>query len=103
LGECESAAALILTSGTKGKRYCFPLGEMMIHSPFGEDICGDWEKVKSQSKSIKNAHEKAINILCAATGKKRKTIENDMKKEPYMSAEEAVKYGLVDHIFTGKF
>jgi len=97
IGIAASAAAVLLASGTKGKRFCLPNSEVMIHQVMGgaEGQASDIEIVARHILKIK---ERLNNILAKTTGKTAAEIEKDSDRDYYMSAEEAKKYGVVDAI-----
>jgi ATP-dependent Clp protease protease subunit len=97
LGTCASMGALILSSGTKGKRIVLPDTRVMIHQVLG-GASGQATEVEIQTKEILRLKKRTNEILAANTGKTLKTIEKDTDRDNFMSAEEAVKYGIVDGI-----
>jgi ATP-dependent Clp protease protease subunit len=97
LGQAASMAAVLLAGGTKGKRMAFPNARMMIHQPLGgaEGQASDMEiQVKEMSRIKKRLNE----MLVHHTGQPLKVIERDTDRDFYLTAEEAVQYGLVDQI-----
>ena len=97
VGIAASAAAVLLASGTKGKRYCLPNSEVMIHQVMGGTE-GQASDIAIAAKHILRTKENLNKILAASTGKTVAQIEKDSDRDYYMSADEAKKYGLVDHI-----
>ena len=97
LGMAASMGAFLLSSGTKGKRYCLPNSEVMIHQPLG-GASGQATEIKIAAEHILKIKEKLNNILASNTGKEIKTIENDTERDNYLSSEEALQYGLIDQI-----
>ena len=99
IGIAASAAAVLLSSGQKGKRFCLPNSEVMIHQVMGgaEGQASDIEIVARHILKIK---EKLNNILAKNTGKSPAQIEKDSDRDYYMTADEAKKYGVVDAILT---
>ena len=97
LGTCASMGALILSSGTKGKRIVLPDTRVMIHQVLG-GASGQATEVEIHTKEILRLKKRTNEILAANTGKTLKTIEKDTDRDNFMSAEEAVKYGIVDGI-----
>lgn len=97
LGIAASMAALILSSGTKGKRLILPNADVMIHQVFGksEGQASDIEIATHRILSLKNRLNK---ILSKNTGKSLKTIEKDTDRDNYLSASESIQYGIVDKI-----
>ena len=98
-GMSASMGAVILTSGTKGKRYVLPHGEVMIHQPLG-GTQGQATDIVLTAEHIKNTRKTINSILAEATGRDCDEIERDTERDNYMSAQEAVDYGLVDAIIT---
>lgn len=98
-GMSASMGAVILTSGTKGKRYVLPHGEVMIHQPLG-GTQGQATDIVLTAEHIKNTRKAINRILAEATGRDCDEIERDTERDNYMSAQEAVDYGLVDAIIT---
>ena len=97
LGMAASMGAFLLSSGTKGKRYCLPNSEVMIHQPLG-GASGQATEIKIAAEHILKIKEKLNNILASNTNKDIKTIENDTERDNYLSSEEALQYGLIDQI-----
>lgn len=97
VGMAASMGAVLLSSGAKGKRYALPNSEIMIHQPLG-GISGQASDMIIHADWIKRTKEKLNNILSKNTGKKLSVIEKDTDRDNFMSAEEAVKYGLVDQV-----
>lgn len=98
-GMSASMGAVILTSGTKGKRYVLPHGEVMIHQPLG-GTQGQATDIVLTAEHIKNTRKTINHILAEATGRDCDEIERDTERDNYMTAQEAVDYGLVDAIIT---
>ncbi len=97
IGMAASMGAFILSSGSKGKRYCLPNSEVMIHQPLG-GAQGQATEIKIVAEHILRIKNHLNNILSINTGKDIKTIENDTERDNYLTAEEALKYGLIDKI-----
>lgn len=97
IGLAASAAAVILSSGAKGKRFCLPNSEVMIHQVMG-GAEGQASDIEIVAKHILKTKAKLNDILAKNTGKKATEIEKDSDRDNYMSAEEAKKYGLIDAI-----
>ena len=98
IGMAASMAAVLLSSGTKGKRICLPHSEVMIHQPLG-GAQGQQSDIEIQAKHILKTRELLNQILSENTGKDIKTLQKDTDRDNYMDAKTAVKYGLVDKIF----
>lgn len=99
VGSCSSMASLICTSGTKGKRYILEHGRMMIHS-VSSGIAGTINHIKRQYDEASALNDILATILSHTTGKQKSKILKDIENDYFMSAKEAVDYGLVDKILT---
>ncbi|MDD4351322.1 MAG: ATP-dependent Clp endopeptidase proteolytic subunit ClpP [Clostridia bacterium] len=99
IGIAASMAALLLSSGAKGKRVVLPHGEVMIHQPLG-GAQGQASDIQIQAQHIQSIKSTLNEILAENTGKDIKKIEVDTDRDNYMSAKQALEYGLVDKIFT---
>jgi len=101
VGQAASMGAVLLAAGTKGKRFALPNSRIMIHQPLGGSQ-GQATDIEIQTKEILRMKKRLNEILADHTGKPMKTIEKDTDRDFFMSAEEAVKYGLVDEVVTKK-
>ncbi len=97
VGIAASAAAVLLSSGAKGKRFCLPNSEVMIHQVMG-GAEGQASDIAIVAKHILRTKENLNKILSKNTGKPITQVEKDSDRDYYMSAEEAKKYGIVDEI-----
>lgn len=97
IGMCASAAAILLSSGAKGKRNILPNAEVMIHQVLGGTE-GQATDIDIHARHILKTRDRLNKILAKNTGQKLAKIETDTERDYFMSAEEAVKYGLVDKI-----
>jgi ATP-dependent Clp protease protease subunit len=97
VGMAASAAALLLSSGKKGKRFSLPNSEIMIHQPMG-GAQGQATDIEITAKQIVKLKAKLNKIMSENTGKSIIQIEKDADRDYYMSAEEAKKYGIVDKV-----
>ena len=95
LGLAASMGAFLLSSGKKGKRYCLPNSEVMIHQPLG-GATGQATEIKIAAEHILKIKDKVNQILADNTNKDIKTIENDTERDNYLSAYEALDYGIID-------
>ena len=98
IGMAASMAAFLLSSGKKGKRYALPSSEIMIHQPLG-GAQGQASDIKIQAEHILALKKKLNSVLAANTGKPVEQIENDTDRDNYLTAEDALNYGLIDKIF----
>ena len=101
VGMAASAAAVLLSSGQKGKRYILPNAEVMIHQVMG-GMEGQASDIEIHAKHILKTKENLNKILGKNTGKSAEQIEKDSDRDRYMSTDEAKKYGIVDEIYTSK-
>jgi ATP-dependent Clp protease protease subunit len=101
VGQAASMGAVLLTAGTKGKRFALPNSRIMIHQPLG-GAQGQATDIEIQTKEILRMKKRLNEILAEHTGKPIKTIEKDTDRDFFMSAEEAVKYGLIDEVVVKK-
>ena len=97
IGMAASMGAFLLSSGTKGKRFALPNSEIMIHQPLG-GARGQATDIKIQADLILRTRERLNRILASNTGKSIDEIARDTERDNYMTAEEALSYGLVDKI-----
>jgi len=97
IGIAASAGSLLLTSGTKGKRYVLPNSEVMIHQPLG-GAQGQASDIAIVATHILKTRDKLNHILAEKTGQPLKKIEQDTDRDNFLTAKEAVEYGLVDKI-----
>ncbi|MCR5725377.1 MAG: ATP-dependent Clp endopeptidase proteolytic subunit ClpP [Treponema sp.] len=97
LGQAASMGAILLSGGTKGKRYALPSSRVMIHQPWG-GVQGQESDIAIQAKEILRLKKLSIDYFALATGKTAEQVAKDMERDFYMSAEEALAYGIVDHV-----
>ena len=97
LGQAASIAALILTSGAEGKRMVLPSSRVLIHQPWG-GVSGQARDIGIQSREIIRLKKMTIDYFAKHTGKSIEQIASDMERDLYMSAEDAVEYGIADSI-----
>ncbi len=98
IGLAASMGAFLLSSGTKGKRFALPNSEIMIHQPLG-GTQGQASDIEIQARHMQKIKQKINRILSENTSQPLEKIEKDTDRDFYMSADEAVNYGLVDKIF----
>lgn len=99
MGICASMGAVLLAGGAKDKRFVLPHAEVMIHQPLG-GTQGQASDIILHANHIVKTRDTLNNILAKHTGQNIKTIEKDTDRDNFMSAAEAVKYGLVDKIIS---
>ncbi|HVT83906.1 MAG TPA: ATP-dependent Clp protease proteolytic subunit [Chitinophagaceae bacterium] len=99
MGLAASMGSILLSGGAKGKRYIYPHGEVMIHQPsLGGHIQGVSADLEIQAKQTKRVKEIGAKILADNCGKTTQQIMKDFDRDYWMDAQEAVEYGIVDHI-----
>lgn len=98
VGSCFSMGALLLGAGTKGKRFILPHGKVMLHQPSG-GATGQSSDIQIHAKEIIKTKRELNLILAECTGKTDEQVERDTDRDLYMTAEEAVAYGIVDEVF----
>ena len=99
IGMAASMGAFLLAGGAKGKRFALPNAEIMIHQPSG-GAKGQATEIQIAAENILKTKKKLNEILAANTGKSYEQIAADTERDNYMSAQEAVEYGLIDSIIT---
>ena len=97
VGMAASMGAFLLSSGTKGKRFALPNSEVMIHQPLG-GAQGQATEIKIAAERILKLKDKLNHMLSKNTGKSLTVIEKDTERDYFLSADEALKYGLIDKI-----
>jgi len=99
VGQATSMGALLLSAGTKGKRYALPHARIMIHQPWG-GVEGAAADISIQAKEILCLRSRLEEILAKHTGQPLERIQKDTDRDYFMSAEEAKEYGIVDEVIT---
>ncbi|MBQ7476259.1 MAG: ATP-dependent Clp endopeptidase proteolytic subunit ClpP [Selenomonadaceae bacterium] len=99
IGQAASMGSLLLTAGTKGKRFSLPLARIMIHQPLG-GAHGQSTDIQIQAREILRLREVGNDILCKHTGQPREKIVADTERDNFMSAQDAKEYGLIDDVVT---
>ena len=99
IGMAASMGAFLLSSGAKGKRFALPNSEIMIHQPLG-GARGQASDIKIHADHILRIREKLNRLLSEQTGQTYETICNDTERDNYMTADQAMAYGLVDKVIT---
>ncbi len=99
IGSCASMAAVLLTAGEKGKRYALPHASVMIHQPLG-GAQGQATDIAIHAKEIIRLRSELNGIIAAHSGQTLKTVMKDTERDNFMTADAALKYGLIDKILT---
>jgi len=101
IGMAASMGAFLLAAGAKGKRFVLPNSEVMIHQPLG-GAQGQASDVKIRAERLLKTRERLNELLSDLTGQELEKIEKDTERDNFMTAEEAVNYGLVDEVITSR-
>ena len=101
VGLAASMGSLLLCAGAKGKRWCLPSAEVMIHQPLG-GARGQASDIILAAEHIRKTRERLNKILSERTGQTLAKIEKDVDRDNFMNAEEALAYGLIDRIITSR-
>lgn len=101
VGQAASMAAVLLAAGTPGRRFALPNSRIMIHQPLG-GAQGQATDIEIQTREILRLKKRLNEILAQHTGRTFKSIEKDTDRDRFMSADEAVKYGLIDEVVNAK-
>ncbi|NLX13071.1 MAG: ATP-dependent Clp protease proteolytic subunit [Phycisphaerales bacterium] len=99
IGQAASGAAIILAAGTHGQRYALPNAKIMLHQPYG-GITGQAEDIRIQAEEVLKDKKLLNSILAKHTGQDSEKITREIERDRYMSAAEALAYGLVDEILS---
>ena len=99
IGQAASMGAFLLSSGQKGKRYALPHARIMIHQPLG-GAQGQATDIQIQAEEILRMKKELNTILAKNTGQTVKSLEKDTDRDNFMSAQEAMKYGMIDEVLT---
>ena len=97
IGSCASMAAVLLTSGAKGKRFALPHSNIMIHQPLG-GVQGQATEIEIHAREILRLRKELNTILSKHSGQPLDVIAHDTERDNFMTAEAALKYGLIDKI-----
>jgi ATP-dependent Clp protease protease subunit len=100
-GLAASMGSFLLAAGEKGKRYCLPNSRVMIHQPSG-GFSGQASDIEIHAKEVLYLKKRLNEMLARHTGQPIETIERDSDRDRFMSAEDAVKYGLIDRVLTSR-
>lgn len=101
VGQAASMGALLLTAGAKGKRFCLPNSRVMIHQPLG-GFRGQASDIEIHAKEILYLKQRLNEIMAHHSGQSVDTVSKDTDRDNFLSAEQAVKYGLVDKVLTSR-
>lgn len=101
IGQAASMGSFLLAAGAKGKRYCLPNSRVMIHQPLG-GFQGQASDIEIHAKEILYIRERLNGMLAKHTGQPVKQIAKDTDRDNFMSAEDAVEYGIVDKVLTSR-
>jgi ATP-dependent Clp protease protease subunit len=101
IGQAASMGSFLLTAGAKGKRYCLPNSRVMIHQPLG-GFQGQASDIEIHAKEILYLKARLNQMLAKHSGQSIEVIDRDTDRDNFMSAEEAVNYGLVDKVLTSR-
>jgi ATP-dependent Clp protease, protease subunit len=101
IGQAASMGSLLLAAGAKNKRFCLPNARVMIHQPMG-GFQGQASDIEIHAKEILFLKGKLNEIMARHTGQKIETVEKDTDRDNFLSAEQAVAYGLVDKVLAGR-
>ncbi len=99
IGQAASMGAFLLSSGAKGKRYALPHARVMIHQPLG-GAQGQATDIQIQAKEIQRMKDELNGILASQTGQPLEKLQADTERDFFMSAKEAMEYGLIDKVLT---
>jgi ATP-dependent Clp protease, proteolytic subunit ClpP len=91
--------AVLLTAGTKGKRYALPHARIMIHQPLG-GVQGQASEIEIHAREILRMREELNGILASRSGQDIEVVARDTDRDNFMSAQDAVEYGLIDEVLT---
>jgi ATP-dependent Clp protease protease subunit len=97
IGQAASGAAIILMAGTKGKRFILPNAKVMLHQPYG-GITGQAEDIRIQAEEVLRDKARLNSIISKCTGKPVEQVAVDTERDRFMTAQEALGYGIVDEI-----
>jgi ATP-dependent Clp protease, protease subunit len=100
VGQAASMAAVLLASGTKGKRYSLPYSRVLIHQPHATGLGGQAADIDIHAREILRTREILNNILAEATGQSRDKIERDVDRDYIMDARQAMEYGMIDRVIS---
>ncbi|MBN1124640.1 MAG: ATP-dependent Clp protease proteolytic subunit [Sedimentisphaerales bacterium] len=97
IGRAQSGAAVVLAAGTKGKRFALPHAKIMLHQPWG-GVTGQAEDIRIQAEEIIKARKMMNDVLSRHTGTDIEKLERETERDKFMTAREALEYGLIDEV-----
>lgn len=100
IGQAASAAAVLLAAGTKGKRLALPNSKILIHQPYTETGRGDLIDLEIQAAEILRIRTTMEQMLARHTGKNEEDVRADVERDKYLTAQEALEYGIVDNVLS---
>jgi len=101
VGMAASMASILLMAGAKGKRFALPHSEVMIHQPLG-GFAGQASDVAIRAKNLLQAREDMYDVIVKHTGQKREKVAADTDRDNFMTAAQALSYGIIDKVMTGR-
>lgn len=101
MGQAASMGAFLLAGGSKGKRFALPSSRVMIHQPWG-GVEGQESDIAIQAKEICRLKQLTIKHFAEHTGKSEEEVASDMERDYFMTAEDALKYGIIDKVMEGR-
>ena len=99
VGSAASMGAVLLTAGAKGKRFALPHARVMIHQPLG-GVQGQASEIEIHAREILRMREELNGILASRSGQDIEVVARDTDRDNFMSAQDAVEYGLIDEVLT---
>ena len=100
IGQAASAAAVLLAAGTKGKRMALPNSKILIHQPYTETGRGDLIDLEIQAAEILRIRTTMEQMLSRHTGKSEEDVRQDVERDKYLTAQEALEYGIIDNVLS---
>ena len=101
LGQAASAAAVLLSAGTPGKRFALPHARIMLHQPYG-GVAGQATDIEIQAKEIQRMRDEIDQVLAHHTGQSLERISKDTDRDFFLSASDAKEYGIIDEVITNR-